>query len=67
MHNSAEELVIMTAVIYLSMVLFCYPNDKDIKIALDKAFNGEYDDAKAIFEVSGSLTTFVVSEGPNTS
>ena len=57
----------MAAVIYLSMVLFCYPNDMDIKIALDKAFNAEYDDAKAIFEVSGSPTTFVVSEGPNTS
>jgi hypothetical protein len=66
-HNSAEELVIMTAVIYLSMMLFCYPNDKDIQIALHNAFNAEYDYAKAIFEVSGSPTTFVVSEGPNTS
>ena len=55
----------MAAVIYLSMMLFW--NYKDIKIALEKAFNAEYDGAKAIYEVSGSPTTFVVSEGPNTS
>ena len=65
MHNSAEELVIMAAVIHLSTMLFW--NDKDIRIALEKVFNAEYGDAKAIFEVSGSPTTFVVSEGPNTS
>ena len=55
----------MAAVIYLSTMLFW--NDKDIRIALEKVFNAEYGDAKAIFEVSGSPTTFVVSEGPNTS
>ena len=63
----------MAAVLYLTVVLDLYPNDKDIKKALEMAFNTEdkgdcpYDDAKEIFEVSGSPTTVVVSEAPNTS
>ena len=63
----------MAAVLYLIVVLYIYPNDKDNKIALEKAFNTDdkgdcpYDDAKKIFEVSGSPTTAVVSEAPNTS
>ena len=72
-HNSADEVDIMAAVLYLTVVLYIHPSDKDIKIALEKAFNTEdkadcpYDDAKGIFEVSGSPTSVVVSEAPNTS